>query len=215
MRLVVSDHPLVRVRMTELRDRETSTARFRAAADEVAGLLAVDATRSLPTVPRTVTTPLAPTDGADLAADPMLVPVLRAGAGLLPAFLRLLPDVPVGFAGLARDASTLAAHWYLDGIPAQLSARPVLVLDPMLATGGTLIEVLRLLSRRGARSATVVALIAAPEGLRAVHNACAAGDPALDVTLVTAAVDERLDERGFIVPGLGDAGDRMFGTAPA
>lgn len=214
MRLVVLDHPLARVRMTELRDRETTAARFRAAAGELAGLLAVEATRSLPTRPRAVTTPLADTTGAQLAAVPLLVPVLRAGLGLLPAFSRLLPDSPVGFAGLARDESTLAAHWYLDHIPADVRAQPVLVLDPMLATGGTLLEVLRLLAGRGAGSATVVALIAAPEGVHRIDSSCAAGDPALDVTLVAAAVDERLDARGFIVPGLGDAGDRMFGTEP-
>ncbi|MGH3745734.1 MAG: uracil phosphoribosyltransferase [Mycobacteriales bacterium] len=215
MRLVVSDHPLARVRMTELRDRGTSTARFRAAADELAGLLAVEATRSMATVPRAVTTPIGPASGAELAAVPLLVPVLRAGVGLLPALTRLFPDAPVGFAGLARDETTLEARWYLDRIPADVGARPVLVLDPMLATGGTLLEVLRLVAGRGATSVTVVSLIAAPEGLRAVEDACAAGDPVLDLTLVTAAVDERLDERGFIVPGLGDAGDRMFGTEPA
>lgn len=215
MKLVIVDHALARVRVTELRDRATSPARFRAAADELATLLAVEATRSLPTSRRTVETPLAETSGAELAAVPLLVPVLRAGVGLLPAFTRLIPDAPVGFAGLARDESTLAAHWYLDRIPAEVGARPALVLDPMLATGGTLLEVLRLLAGRGATSATVVTLIAAPEGVRRVEDACAAGDPGLDVTLFTAAVDDHLDDRGFIVPGLGDAGDRMFGTEPA
>lgn len=212
MRLVVLDHPLAQVRLTQLRDRETPAARFRAAAADLAGLLAVEATRALPTRPLEVATPLAAATGAQLAAEPLLVPVLRAGLGLLPPFSRLLPDAPVGFAGLARDETTLAAHWYLDHIPADVRDHPVLVLDPMLATGGTLLEVLRLLAGRGARSATVVALIAAPEGVRTVENACAAGDPALELTLVTAVVDERLDARGFIVPGLGDAGDRMFGT---
>jgi uracil phosphoribosyltransferase len=215
MRLEVVDHALARVRVTELRDRTTTTARFRAVVDDLATLLAVEATRSLPTAPCTVQTPLAESGGAELAAVPLLVPVLRAGFGLLPAVTRLFPDAPVGFAGLARDESTLVAQWYLDRIPADVSARPVLVLDPMLATGGTLLEVLRLLAGRGATSATVIALIAAPEGVDAVGSACAAGDPALDVALFTAAVDERLDHHGFIVPGLGDAGDRMFGTAPA
>jgi uracil phosphoribosyltransferase len=215
VKLVVVDHALVRVRVTELRDRVTSTARFRALVDELATLLAVEATRSFPTTPCTVQTPLAQSPGAELVAVPLLIPVLRAGFGLLPAFTRLLPDAPVGFAGLARDESTLTAQWYLDRIPAEVGARPVLVLDPMLATGGTLLEVLRLLAGRGATNATVVALIAAPEGVRAVENACADGDPRLELTLVTAAVDERLDERGFILPGLGDAGDRLFGTAPA
>ncbi|HEY5335952.1 MAG TPA: uracil phosphoribosyltransferase [Mycobacteriales bacterium] len=215
MKLVVVDHALVRVRVTELRDRGTSTARFRAVVDELATLLAVEATRSLDTAPRAVQTPLAESRGAELVAVPLLVPVLRAGFGLLPAFSRLFPDAPVGFAGLTRDESTLAAHWYLDRIPAEVGARPVLVLDPMLATGGTLLEVLRLLAGRGAASVTVIALIAAPEGVQAVENACAAGDPKLNLTLYTAAVDDRLDERGFIVPGLGDAGDRLFGTEPA
>lgn len=215
MRLAVVDHALARVRVTELRDRATSTARFRAVVDDLATLLAVEATRSLPTSPRTVRTPLAESSGAELDAVPLLIPVLRAGLGMLPAFTRLFPDAPVGFAGLARDERTLAAHWYLDRVPAEVGARPLLVLDPMLATGGTLLEVLRLLAGRGAESATVVALLAAPEGVRTVESACAAGDPGLDVTLVTAAVDDRLDERGFIVPGLGDAGDRLFGTEPA
>lgn len=215
MKLVVVDHALARVRVTELRDRATSTARFRAVVDELATVLAVEATRSLPTVPCTVQTPLAPSGGAELVAVPLLIPVLRAGFGLLPAFSRLFPGAPVGFAGLARDETTLSAQWYLDRIPVAVGARPVLVLDPMLATGGTLLEVLRLLAGRGASSATVIALIAAPEGVRAVENACAAGDPDLELTIVTAAVDERLDERGFILPGLGDAGDRLFGTEPA
>lgn len=207
------DHPLARVAVTELRDQRTPTAGFRQVADRLATLLAVEATRSLASVPQPVTTPVGETVGARLAAPALLVPVLRAGAGLLPAFTRLCPEAAVGFVGLARDEHTLRADWYLDRVPADLQARPVLVLDPMIATGGTLAEVLRLLAGRGARAVTVAALIAAPEGLRAVETV--APDLPLDLTVVTAAVDERLDGRGFIVPGLGDAGDRMFGTEPA
>jgi uracil phosphoribosyltransferase len=210
--LTVVDHPLVAARVGELRAAGTPTARFRAVAEELALLLAYAATDRVPTRPIRVSTPLAETDAVELASPPLVVPVLRAGVGLLGAFTRLMPEAQVGFAGLARDEATLAAHWYLDRIPANLAGRAVLVLDPMLATGGTLLEVLRLLASRGADAVTVVALIASPEGVAAVEEACTAGDPGVAVRIVTAALDERLDDRGFILPGLGDAGDRLFGT---
>lgn len=207
--LRVVEHPLVADRLTRLRDAATPPAAFRTLLDELAGLLAYPATRDLGTTPRPVTTPLGHAVGAELADTPVLVPVLRAGLGLLPAFSRLLPAATIALVGLRRDERSLEPSWYLDGLPADLDGRPVLVLDPMLATGGTLLAVLRELARRGAGSVVAVSVLAAPEGLAAVREAYAAGDLGVELTVVTAAIDQRLDSRGWIVPGLGDAGDRQ------
>ncbi len=211
MTVVVLDHPLAAARLTELRAAATAGPRFRALVADVGLLLAVEATRALPTAPASVRTPVAAATGSRLAVAPLLVPVLRAGLGLLAPFQLLLPEAEVAMVGLRRDEQTLAADWYLDRLPADLAGRPVFVLDPMLATGGTVLAVLRVLAVRGAQRATVVSLLASPEGLAAL----AAGAPGLPVDVVTAAVDERLDARGWIVPGLGDAGDRLAeGAAP-
>lgn len=202
----VTNHPLIAVRLTELRAAATPPPRFRALLEDLATLLAYDATRALPTRPVTVRTPVADAAGVALDRPPLLVPVLRAGLGLLPAFARLLPEAPIAMVGLGRDEVTLQPTWYLNRLPERLAGRPVLVLDPMLATGGTLVAVLAELARRGAGPVVVVAVLAAPPGLDAVREG--SGDlPA--VTVVTAAVDDRLDEHGWIVPGLGDAGDRQ------
>lgn len=208
MRLTVVDHPVVAHKLSALRDAETASPDFRRLLDELVTLLAYEATRELPVREHLVRTPLAETTGVHLAGPaPLLVPVLRAGAGMLDGMIRLLPDAVVGFAGLARDEATQQASWYADRLPADAGGRPIFILDPMLATGGTLAAVIRALTARRAGRITAVSLLAAPEGLAAL----AAEFGSLHV--VTAAVDERLDERGFIRPGLGDAGDRLFGPA--
>jgi uracil phosphoribosyltransferase len=210
MRLTVVDHPVVAAHLTALRDVTTPTPQFRRLVDDLVTLLAYEATREVRAEPVSVRTPLAVTDGTRLASPPpLVVPVLRAGVGMLDGMVRLLPDAEVGFAGLARDERTKQPAWYAERLPATAAGRSVYVLDPMLATGGTLVAVVGELLDRGAEAVTCVCLLAAPEGLDRVAAAC----PGESVHVVTAAVDERLDDRAFIVPGLGDAGDRLFGTA--
>lgn len=203
----VVDHPLAAQALGRLRDETTDRATFRQAMDDLAGILVVEATRSLPTVTAEVCTPLAPTRVVRVDPPPLAVPVLRAGLGLLPGVLRLLPDAPAGFIGVARDESTLEPVPYLDSVPADLEGRPVLVLDPMLATGGSLCFACGLLASRNPGRVTAVCVLAAPEG---VARVAASG---LVDELIVAAVDERLNDVAYIVPGLGDAGDRLFGSA--
>ncbi len=204
MSVHVSDHPLVGVRLTELRDERTGAPRFRALLDDLATLLLPEVTRGLRTAPTTVRTPLAAAAGTTLVDPPLLVPVLRAGLGLLPALSRALPESPVAMVGLRRDEESLQPAWYLDGLPADLTGRPAVVADPMLATGGTLVAVLAELRRRRSGPVTVVAVLATPVGLAAVDGP--------DVRVVVAGVDERLTDAGWIWPGLGDAGDRQTGA---
>lgn len=198
------DHPIAAARLAALRDATTSSQGFRAALAELAGMLVYEATRDLPTVDVTVRTPVADAPGRRLAETPLLVPVLRAALGMVDAAVGLLPEAQVGFVGLARDEQTHQPRAYLESLPADLAGRRVLVLDPMVATGGSLVHCLRLLAARGAGPLTVVCVLAAPEGLARIE--------ALGVDVVTAAVDSGLNERAFIVPGLGDAGDRQFGA---
>jgi len=210
MRTLVIDHPLVAHKLTVLRDENTDTPTFRRLADELVTLLAYEATREVRVEPTSITTPVAPTTGTRLAYPrPLVVPILRAGLGMLDGMLRLLPTAEVGFLGMVRNEDTLAATTYATRLPDDLAARQCFALDPMLATGGTLVAAIRLLLERGAVDVTAICLLASPEGLAFM-------DAALDkapVTVVTAAVDERLNDRGYIVPGLGDAGDRLYGTA--
>ncbi len=201
----VIEHPIVRSRLSVMRDRDASNAEFRAALRELATLLVYEATRDLDVRAITVTTPVAETTGAVIANPPLLVPVLRAGLGMAEAAFNLLPESQMGFVGLARDEHTHRPAPYMASLPDSLAGRPVIVLDPMLATGGSLEHCLHLLHDRGAREITVVCALAAPEGVERI----AAG--ALATTLVTASIDERLNDDAFIVPGLGDAGDRQFG----
>lgn len=202
--VTVVDHPLAAARLTVLRDAGTDRAAFRTALHDLAGMLVYEALRDLPVTRVPIRTPVAATAGARLDRVPRLVPVLRAGLGMLAAASGLLPEAPIGFVGLARDEATLRPRAYLEALPPSLAGESVLLLDPMLATGGSVLRALDLLFERDVADVTLVCVLAAPEGLAAVR---AAPRP---VPVVTAAIDERLDERAFIVPGLGDAGDRQF-----
>ncbi|MEJ5945454.1 uracil phosphoribosyltransferase [Pseudokineococcus basanitobsidens] len=210
MRLHIADHPLVAHKLTVLRDEGTDSPTFRRLADELVTLLAYEATRDVRTTDVAIRTPVAATTGTRLSSPkPLVVPILRAGLGMLDGMTRLLPTAEVGFLGLVRDEATLQATTYADRLPDDLSGRQCYVLDPMLATGGTLATAIRYLFDRGADDVTALCLLAAPEGVEALRDAVGDDDR---VQVVTAAVDERLDERGYIVPGLGDAGDRLYGV---
>jgi uracil phosphoribosyltransferase len=212
MRTLLADHPLVTHKLTLLRQASTGTAEFRMLADELVTLLAYEATREVRVTPITVQTPLAPAQGVKLSSPkPLVVPILRAGIGMLDGMSRLLPMADVGFVGMARNEDTLMAATYANRLPQDLTGREVFLLDPMLATGGTLVTVIEMLKSRGAATVTAICLLAAPEGLRNVDEAFPEGKtPA--VRVVTGAIDDHLNEKGYIVPGLGDAGDRLFGA---
>ena len=210
MRTLVIEHPLVAHKLTRLRMQETSSATFRLLTEELVTLLAYEATRSLAVQPVEIVTPVTATSGVEMAEPkPLIVPILRAGLGMLDGMMKLMPTAEVGFLGMARDEDSLVAHTYADRLPQNLHQRQVFVLDPMLATGGTLVAAIDLLLDRGARDVTAICLLGAPEGLKRVEDAYANRDA--DVTVVMAALDERLNEKGYIVPGLGDAGDRLYG----
>ncbi len=212
MQTFVADHPLVAHKLTALRDINTETPLFRSLTDELVTLLAYEATRDIRVERVTVQTPVAPADGVTLSRPkPLVIPVLRAGIGMLDGMSRLLPKADVGFVGLARDEETLVASTYATRLPADLTGRDTFVLDPMLATGGTLVTVFEMLASRGAASMTAICLLAAPEGIERVQTAFG-DDFQIPVKVVTAGLDDHLNERGYIVPGLGDAGDRLFGT---
>ena len=208
MHTIVADHPLIAQKITMLRDAATDSPTFRRLADELVTLLAYEATRGIRVVPVEVKTPLTVTSGVAMATPPpILIPILRAGLGMLEGMVRLLPRAEVGFLGMIRDEHTLKPTIYADRMPSDMTGRQVYVVDPMLATGGSLADALHVLWGRGATDITIVTLLAAPEGIERL----AKETEGMNVTLVTAAVDERLNEHGFIVPGLGDAGDRLFG----
>jgi len=211
MRTILTDHPLVAHKLTTLRDERTDSPTFRLLVDELVTLLAYEATRDIAVAPVTISTPVAATVGMRMAQPrPVVVPILRAGLGMLEGMTKLLPTAEIGFLGMIRDESTLEASTYADRLPTDLSGRQVFLLDPMLATGGTLIMAIDLVLARGARDVTAVCILAAPEGIEAVDAAVAGRIPS--ITLVTAAIDERLNDIGYIVPGLGDAGDRLYGV---
>ncbi len=210
MRTLVVDHPLVAHKLTTLRDTRTDSATFRRLVDELVSLLAYEATRDLKVEPVSLQTPVATAQGVRIARPgPVVVPILRAGLGMLEGMTRLMPTAQIGFLGMIRDEETLLATTYADRLPQDLAERSVFLLDPMLATGGTLTMAIDLVLDRGARDLTAICLLAAPEGIAAVESHVAGRHRS--ITLVTAAVDERLNERGYIVPGLGDAGDRLYG----
>jgi uracil phosphoribosyltransferase len=206
--VLVVDHPLARTRLTALRDERTDSGAFRAALHELTTMLVYEAARSLPIESYGIQTPVDATSGYRVANPPLLVPVLRAGLGMSDAALALLPESSMGFVGLARDEETFAPRAYLESLPVDLSGIPVMVLDPMLATGGSLEHCVRLIAERGCTDITVVCVLAAPEGIARLDSS------GLPMRLITAAIDERLNDRAFIVPGLGDAGDRQFGGMP-
>ncbi len=207
MKTTVVDHPLAAQLLTRLRDQGTDRALFRQAVEELSVMLLFEATRSLTTEVVTVQTPLAPAAGVRVVDPPLVVPILRAGLGMLGAVLRLLPGTDTGFIGVARNESSFQPEPYMNAVPDQLNGRPVIVLDPMLATGGSLEHACRILAARGAGHITAVVVLAAPEGLARLARS------GLDLDVWTAAIDERLNDNAYIVPGLGDAGDRLFGTA--
>ncbi|GAA1402499.1 MULTISPECIES: uracil phosphoribosyltransferase [Oerskovia] len=210
MRLHVADHPLVAHKLTVLRNKDTASSTFRLLVDELVTLLAYEATRDVRVEPHEVETPVTTTVGVRIAEPrPLVVPILRAGLGMLEGMTRLLPTAEVGFLGMQRDEKTLEAVTYANRLPDDLTGRHVFLLDPMLATGGTLVAAIDYVFERGARDVTAVCLLAAPEGIEVLEKAV--GDR-VDVQLVVAAVDERLDENAYIVPGLGDAGDRLYGV---
>ena len=211
MQTLVVDHPLVAHKLTALRDARTQSPAFRLLSDELVTLLAYEATRHIRVEQVQVQTPIGQADGVRLARPvPLVVPVLRAGIGMLDGMSRLLPTAEVGFVGLARDDQTLVASTYAARLPADLTGREAFVLDPMLATGGTLETVISMLVSRGAAAVTAICLLAAPEGVARLDQAFAADLP-VPVRVVTAGLDHGLNELGYIVPGLGDAGDRLFG----
>jgi uracil phosphoribosyltransferase len=212
MRLLDVDHPLIAHKLTVLRDERTDSPTFRRLTDELVTLLAYEATRDARVAKVAITTPVGSTTGLRLSRPkPLVVPILRAGLGMLDGMTRLLPTAEVGFLGMIRDEETLQATTYATRLPDDLTGRQCYLLDPMLATGGTLAAAIRFVVERGANHITAVCLLAAPEGI--AHVEAETAGLTAPVTVVTAAVDERLNEKGYIVPGLGDAGDRLYGLA--
>jgi uracil phosphoribosyltransferase len=205
-RVNVVSHAVLDDRLAVLRDEGTPHGAFRQALHEASAILAIEATRDLPTVQRSVQTPLEEADASRLEAQIIIVPVLRAGLGMVEGFLRLLADARVGHLGMQRDEDTLEPTGYFERLPPGMGEAHVFLLDPMLATGGSAVAALDRLKANGARRLRLICLVAAPEGVAAVH------DVHPDVAIWTAALDRQLDEHGYIRPGLGDAGDRVFGT---
>ncbi|HEX7405409.1 MAG TPA: uracil phosphoribosyltransferase [Candidatus Nanopelagicaceae bacterium] len=211
MKVHVVDHPLISHKLTMLRDKRTASPTFRRLVEELVTLLAYEATRDVRTELVSITTPVAETQGLKMAEPgPMVVPILRAGLGMLEGMVRLVPTAEVGFLGMVRDEKTLQASTYANRLPEDLSGRQCFVLDPMLATGGTLVAAINFLIDRGATEITAICILAAPEGIvlmeRAFENSPVA------ITVFTGALDTKLNENGYIVPGLGDAGDRLYGV---
>lgn len=204
--LVVFDHPLIQHKMSYLREAETGHRAFRALLAQIAGLMVYEVTRSFPTQPLDIRTPMETTTGARLSATITVVPILRSGLGMTTGILDVMPEARVGHLGLARDEKTLQPIVYLQKLPRDLDAGPVVLVDPMLATGGSAVQAITILRRAGATDLRLLCLVASPEGVMRV------GREHPDVMIYTAALDRQLNEQGFILPGLGDAGDRMYGT---
>ncbi|MGX1793137.1 uracil phosphoribosyltransferase [Microbacterium sp. NPDC055312] len=209
MRVHVADHPLITHKLTVLRDERTSSPVFRQLTEELVTLLAYEATRDVKVEPIEVKTPVTTTTGVKIAEPrPIVVPILRAGLGMLEGLVKLIPTAEVGFLGMLRDEETFEPTTYAERLPDDLSDRQCFAIDPMLATGGSLAAAIQFLFDRGAKNVTAICLLGTPEGVAAIEKMV--GDA--DVTLVLGALDERLNEKGYIVPGLGDAGDRLYGT---
>lgn len=210
MQLHVVSHPLIDHKLTVLRDKKTPSNTFRELVSELVMLEAYEATKDLIVEDKPIETPVAPMMGKKLAKPrPMVVPILRAGLGMLDGMARLLPTAEVGFLGMKRDENTLDIVTYANRLPEDLTGRQVFLLDPMLATGGTLVAAIHYVAERGARDITAIDILAAPEGLERLEKEVR---PDIDFKVVVAAVDESLDEKAYIVPGLGDAGDRLYGV---
>lgn len=205
MQIHVVEHPLAASRLTLLRDARSDNAAFRSALSDLGAMLAYEASRDLPVEHFDLETPVARTAGARLQRPPIIVPVIRAGLGMVDPTLSMIPDAQVGFIGLARDEKTHEPVPYLEALPEDLTGQPVFVVDPMLATGGSLLHAVRLLVARGATDVTAICVVSAQPGVDAL------ADSGLPVRLVTAAIDPALNEDAYIVPGLGDAGDRLYG----
>ncbi|MEU8236988.1 uracil phosphoribosyltransferase [Actinoplanes missouriensis] len=205
MDVLVVDHPLAQTRLTAMRRTETESGVFRASLHELTTMVVYEAARLFAVEKYPIETPVAATEGTRLANPPLIVPVLRAGLGMADAALGLLPESSMGFVGLARDEETHEPRAYMESLPADLSGQPVLVLDPMLATGGSLLHCCKLLADRGCTDIIICCVLAAPEGIERLSSSD------LPLRLVTASIDEGLNEKAYIVPGLGDAGDRQFG----
>ena len=211
MELRIVDHPLVAHKLTVLRDETTDSPTFRRLTEELVTLLAYEATREVRVIACTVQTPLMAAAGVKLSAPrPLVVPILRAGLGMLEGMTRLIPTAEVGFLGMVRNEETLAATTYAERLPDDLSGRQCYVLDPMLATGGTLASAVQFLVKRGADHITCICLLAAPEGIARINELL--DGLHVPCTLVVAGVDEKLNDVGYIIPGLGDAGDRLYGV---
>jgi len=204
--LVVFDHPLIRHKLTWAREKSTSFRAFRALLSQIAGLMVYEVTRSFETEDVEIETPMQRTRGWRVATPITVVPVLRAGLGMMSGILEVMPEARVGHLGLARDEETLEPKAYLNKLPKELDAGPVILVDPMLATGGSASAAVKMLRDAGARDLRMICLVASPEGVARMRE----DHP--DVTVYTAGLDECLNEQGYILPGLGDAGDRLFGT---
>jgi uracil phosphoribosyltransferase len=210
MRIHVADHPLITHKLTVLRDKSTPSPVFRQLVEELVTLLAYEATREVKTTEVTIDTPVTQTKGRKLSKPrPIIIPILRAGLGMLEGIVKLLPTAEVGFLGIKRNEETLQPYTYANRLPDDLTGRQVYIIDPMLATGGTLIDSIDYVFEKGATDITCICLLGAPEGLAALEKHL--GDR--DVKIVLGALDEKLNELGYIVPGLGDAGDRLYGLA--
>lgn len=204
--LKVLKHPLITHKLTQMRKKETGTKDFRQNLDEIAGLMAYEITRDLPTVPVDIETPVQVCHTYELEKEIILVPILRAGLGMVNGICDLIPTVKVAHVGLYRDEETLEPHVYFEKYPKGIKDAIVMIVDPMLATGGSATAAIDMVKKQGAKNIRLVCLVGAPEGVKTVESE----HPDVDIYL--AALDEKLNEKGYIVPGLGDAGDRIFGT---
>jgi uracil phosphoribosyltransferase len=211
VKIHIADHPLITHKLTVLRDERTDSPTFRKLTEEIVTLLAYEATREVKVENVSVKTPVAMAQGLHLAKPkPVVVPILRAGLGMLEGMSRLIPTAEIGFLGMVRDEKTLQATTYANRLPEDLTGRQCYILDPMLATGGTLVAAIEFLLAKGATDITAICILAAPEGIAVLEKAFAKSKIA--IKLVTGALDEKLNELGYIVPGLGDAGDRLYGV---
>jgi uracil phosphoribosyltransferase len=211
VKIHIASHPLITHKLTLLRDENTPSPTFRSLTEEIVSLLAYEAMRDVKTQSVKVKTPVAMAEGAQLTKpSPVVVPILRAGLGMLEGMSRLIPTAEIGFLGMVRDEKTLKASTYANRLPDNLTNRQCYILDPMLATGGTLVSAIQFLAQKGAREITAICILAAPEGIAILEKAFSGSN--LNLKLVIGAQDEKLNEKGYIVPGLGDAGDRLYGV---